>query len=139
MFKFIAKIISLFLLALSVSLDSGGNLAGEGAHTFYFYSKSSSAKMITLSYEQTKDFIYFKNQLKGESVVFYDCKKAKDLLAELNAKLVFKEKGEDFDCEYYYSPQISNAIYLNGKRINLHFCYSKDRVVVGSPLVFGSF
>ena len=139
MLKFIAKLFVFLLFVFSVSIESGGKLKGEGLHTFYFYSKSSSAKIKTLPETQANSFIYLKNSLKGESVTFSSKEGALNLLSQLNAKSVFSEEGTDFYCEYYYSEQIKNYIMLNGKRVNLHLSCNDGLFCLGSPIIFGSF
>ncbi|MBQ7374059.1 MAG: YwmB family TATA-box binding protein [Clostridia bacterium] len=139
MFKLLFKFSVALLFCLCFCLDFGGNLKGEGSHTFYFYNKSSNAKIITLTEEKANYFIYFKNSLKGESVVFYDQKRVNELLNELSAKKVFCESGDDFNCEYYYAEKIDDYIILKGNKINLHVCFTKNGVLVGTPIVFGSF
>ena len=139
MFKLIYKLIIAIAFIFSFCLESGGELKGEGNHTFYFYSKSSQATIKTFSEQQAKQHVYFKNCLKGESVEFFSEDNAKIFIDSLNAKYVFCEFGEDFSCKYYYTDKIQNYVILNGNKINLHLSYSKDVYTVGSPIIFGSF
>ena len=139
MFKILSKIFISILFCLCFLIDGGGNLKGESTHTFYFYSKSSNAKIVTLSEEKASNFIYFKNFLKGESVVFYDENKVFDLLFNLSAKKIFEENGDDFNCQYFYSKKINDYIILKGQKVNLHVCYNNDSILFGYPLVFGSY
>ena len=139
MFKLFFKILVACAFCLCVLIGGGGNLKGEGTHTFYLYNKSSNAKIITLLENSASNFTYFKNDLKGEIVIFYDNQKASALIKNLNAKKVFIESGEDFYCEYYYSKKIRDYIVIDGKKINLHVSYSKDYVLVGTPIIFGGF
>ena len=139
MFKLFCKIFISCCFCLCFLLDCGGSLRGEGLHTFYFYQKSSNAKIITLSNQDSTYFLYFKQFLKGESVIFYDNKKAYELIENLSAKKVFNENGNDFDCEYYFSAKLTDYIILNGKKVNLHVCHLNNYLIVGSPINFGSF
>ena len=139
MLKLLFKIFTAVIFFISLSLDCGGNLKGEGSHDFYLYSKSSQSKIITLSESEADYFFYFKRDLKGECVVFYDIERVENLLLDLSATKIFTEKGEDFYCEYYYSPKISNCLFINGEKVNLHVSYSNNNIRVATPLIFGSF
>ncbi|MBR2336728.1 MAG: hypothetical protein IKA61_02155 [Clostridia bacterium] len=139
MLKIIYKVIVSLIFILSLSLQSGGNLMGEKNHTFYLYSKSSSAKITTLPERDADSFIYLKGCLKGESVEFLSEQNALAFLNNLCAKLVFCETGEDFLCHYYYSEKISDYVIIRGQRVNLHLSCGKGVWTVGSPLIFGSF
>lgn len=139
MIKFFSKIFVGVLFFLSFSVDCGGILKGDGAHYFYLYDDSSLAKTVTLNENSAKYFFYLKGFLKGESVVFNSKERANALIDEYSASLVLCESGKDFYCEYFYSPKIKNFIYIDGKKVNLHFSYSKEKVKVGTPLIFDSF
>ena len=139
MFKFFRKILVAFMLFLAFSVDCGGSLKGDGDHYFYLYDDSSLAKTVKLDEAAASVFFYFKNNLKGESVIFNTAEKANALIKQFSATLVLCESGNDFYCEYFYTPKIKNFIYIDGKKVNLHFSYSKDRVKVGTPLIFDSY
>ena len=83
MLKLLYKIFTLVIFFISLSLDCGGKLKGEGSHDFYLYNKSSQAKIVTLKENEAKYFFYFKRDLKGESVVFYDIERLRTLILDL--------------------------------------------------------
>ena len=139
MVKFFGKIFVGIILFASFSLTYGSAFEGDGDHCFYLYDDSSLAKTVRLDERSAKNFICFKSHLKGESIVFNDKEKAKRLIKEFSATLILCESGKDFYCEYFYSPKIKNFVFVNGKKVNLHFSYSKDNVKVGTPLIFDSF
>ena len=139
MFKILGKLLIIAIFILSFTVDSGGTLKGEGLHSFYLYSNSSSAKIKTLKESNAKNFFYFKNNLKGESVEFFSQEKVDDLLKNLNAVFVFSEEGELFNCAYYYSDEIDEHVTLNGYKINVHVAKTKTSIIVGTPMIFGSF
>ena len=124
---------------ICVTYGIGGNLVGNGKHEFYLLSSSSSAKTILLPENKAKSFIYLKRDLKGESVEFSKIEDAKRLIVNLRAKKILVEKTNDIYCEYFYSPYIPYSVWIKGNRINLHISYGKDKTVVGSPIIFGSF
>ena len=139
MFKFFGRILVAIMVFIGFSVDCGGNLKGEGEHYFYLYDNSSLAKTVKLDEAAASVFFYFKNQLKGESVIFNSAEKANALIEEFCATLVLCESGNDFYCEYFYTPKIKNFVQIDGKKVNLHFSYSNDRIKVGTPLIFDSF
>lgn len=139
MVKFFGKILVGIILFASFSLNCGSVFEGDGERFFYLYDDSSLAKTVRLDELSAKNFVYFKRHLKGESILFNDKEKANRLIDEFSATLIFCESGNDFYCEYFYSPKIKNFVYVNGKKVNLHFSYFKDSVKVGTPLIFDSF
>ena len=139
MFKLLLKIILSILFCLCFLIDGGSFLKVDGLHTFYLYSKSSNAKIVTLTEDKAYYFTYFKNSIKGESVIFYNEEKVIKLISDLSAKKMFCENGENFHCEYYYTDKIDDYVILNGEKINLHVCYLEDYISVGTPIVFGSY
>lgn len=42
-------------------------------------------------------------------------------------------------CEYGYSPLIKNYLVINGKKINVQIVYKDGYVVVGTPVILGSY
>lgn len=139
MFKFFSKILVGVIFFLSFTVDCGGVLKGDGKHYFYLYDESSLAKTITLDENSAKYFFYIKGFLKGESVIFNSKERANALISDYSATLVLCESGSDFYCEYFYTPKINNFVYIDSKKVNLHFSYLKDSVKVGTPLIFDSF
>lgn len=61
------------------------------------------------------------------------------IIKDLNAEMIFCESGEDFYCEYYYSPRLRRFSVINGKKVNLHISYTHAGVGVSSPIAFGAY
>ena len=139
MFKIVFNLFAFIFIFLTISLDSGGNIKGEGNHTFYLYDKSSNAVIKVMQEDDAKQFFYLKNNLKGESVEFFNENSALNLITQLNAQYVFSEKGENFYCKYYYTDEIKDHVTINGHKVNLHLSYGKDVYTIGTPIIFGSF
>ena len=119
----------------------------EGQYTFYLYSQSSNAKIITVNGKSAKEQIKKLRGIKGQSV-FLDYSLmgeqsslnwASGQIASKNATLVFKEEGEWGKSEYYYSPLIANFCVINGNKVNLHMVTNERGISIGSPLLFGSY
>ena len=62
-----------------------------------------------------------------------------EILVKYNAELIFTESIEEGISYYAYSSDIPYVKTINGKKINLHIFIGKEKTVVGSPLIFGSF
>jgi hypothetical protein len=79
-------------------------------------------------------------RINGESCCFIDADfNLNDFFAEYNAKIVQVESTEDQVSYYAFSPQVKYSQRLFGKKVNLHVSVKKDRITVGSPLIYGSF
>ena len=63
----------------------------------------------------------------------------KDLVKKYNAKLVFIEKNGDIVSEYYYSNSLPSKEIINGKKVNLYIAISLEQIVIGSPIIYGSY
>ncbi len=119
----------------------------KGQYTFYLYSQSSNAEIITVNAKKAKEQIKSLKDIKGQSI-FLDyslideqsCLNwASEQIASKNATLVFTEEGEWGKNEYYYSPLIASFCIINGNRINLHVAVNEKGISIGSPLLFGSY
>ena len=126
------------IILLALSTGAGARLKGDGDHAFYLYRASSQRKIIRLSEEDAGSFVYLKSDLKGESVEFSDGKKAEETIETLGAKEVFSESGDVFSNRYFYTPKIREFVIISGKKVNLHLAVG-NKIVLGTPLVFGSY
>ncbi len=78
--------------------------------------------------------------MRGESVSFSgDEGKALALIADLGGEILFTEEGAGVRSYYCYAPTISGGLLLGETFVNLHVAVGKERVVVGSPIIFGGF
>ena len=62
-----------------------------------------------------------------------------EILSRYNAKLIFTERIAEGIGYYAYSERIPYAKTVKNKKINLHIFVGKEKTVVGSPIIFGSF
>ena len=108
----------------------------SGDYTLYVNSNSSNAIMVDLS-DNSYPLVFNKT---GESVCFESSDfELQTLLNKYSAKLIFTEKIEDGICYYAFSPKIKYQKIVNGSKINLHVFIGEGRVVLGAPVIFGSF
>ena len=62
-----------------------------------------------------------------------------NLLEDFSARLVFSESTSTHQIYYAFSPTIRYQKRVKGKKVNLQIAIAKNSVVLGSPLIFGSF
>ena len=116
----------------------------KGVHTYYLYSSSSNAKIISCNISDNLKlgslcvkgeslYLPFQN---GESMVN---EYIEQLLKAYNAKNQVIEKGNFGDGEYYYSNKIPTFVIINGRRVNVHVVKGTSGITIGTPLIFGSF
>ena len=61
------------------------------------------------------------------------------LFLDFNASLLFSEEIDGGINYYAYSPKIKYRTKINGQTINLHVFLGKDKIKVGTPVIFGSY
>lgn len=77
---------------------------------------------------------------KGYERVELDCETNIDnVLQKLRAIIIKKESIGDISIIYAYSPALLKSVELFGERVNLMIARTSSSVVVGSPLIKGSF
>ena len=85
------------------------------------------------------EFFFLKN-IRGESVSLkkenFDLN---EFLSDMNAEVVFVEQTEEMNLYYAYSPNLKYKKIVDGRLVNVQIAIAKERVTVGSPLIFGSF
>ena len=108
---------------------------------FYLDSSSSQAQI-------KKDLAWFEwSKIEGESVEYAILERERsDSLAFARQKCkalggteLFVEDVNGTISIYAFAPKLYEGIELYGKRVNLHVAVRGDRLVVGSPIVFGGF
>ncbi len=124
-----------FALAVGLGVRAGnvsrlGAIAGE--HTYYLDSASSQALVKTrLSFSD----IF---RVRGESVVA-ERGEAESIAERFGAALVATEYAGDAVSYYYTVDAWGGGVLIDGKRVNLHIAVGENRVVVGTPVIFGGF
>ena len=95
---------------------------------------ASSAEFVDVSKRQYA----FYDEIRGESCII-DEMDAEKFFDEFGAKILFTEQTEQQISYYGYCPKIKRSVIICGKRVNVHLSLSKNRAVVGSPIIYGSF
>lgn len=129
--KFFIVVAILIILCYVYWSSADGIELLDGKKTVYLQNSSSLAQIVTT------DGIAFNKT--GISVELEKSIDIDDILTIFNANVVFSETTIEGISYYAYSNQLKYTTIINGKRINLHVHYSNEKVVVGSPIIFGCF
>ena len=96
-----------------------------------YINKTSSVNFILQNDERT----FFK---KGESL-YLEGYSLDDILFFYNAKVKVVEKIEEGTNYYAYSSKLKYNEVIDGKIINLHIFIGKEKIILGFPVIFGSY
>ena len=118
----------------------------SGKYTFYLYSRSSNSKIVSVDASVAKQTRLQLKSVKGQSLRLDREKNNGENLLFINrqlkskrAKLILCESGEWGESSYYFSPLIANWVVIGGKKVNLQVVNTADSIIIGSPIIFGSF
>ena len=134
--KFIVLAVLLLILILnSVQTKSNFSLKDYfdfGELTIYSNYKSEILPNVSMN--------TYKGEVIGESL-FLKNYEADAILKKLNAQIKFLEYIDNLDLSiiYAYSPIISKTVELKNTSINLQIAVANDYLVVGWPMILGSF
>lgn len=126
------------VLAFVCTCERFSALSGEKV----FYLNSASSQGLR---KQTLSFLDLGN-VKGESVRVElngeDSEAfAKRIIKKYNAKLICVERVAGTTSYYAYTPNWSNGVSINGRKVNLHVAFSGNSniCVVGNPIIFDGY
>ncbi len=138
MLKKLGGVISLLIIVLAVMVINAQPVFKDYASEYEVYLNDASSlaeirKVDKLEY-------YFLRGVKGESVTL-SAKgfELESILSDFGARVVFTENLSNATVYYAYSPKIKSQKTVRGEKINLQVAISGERVVLGAPLIFGSF
>lgn len=108
------------------------------ANTYQVYFADSYASSKSLRVD--KNNYKFLSAIKGESVVV-SCEnfKLNQFLNEFGAKIIVTEKIAEGTSYYAYSPKINYLECIYGEKINLQIFVADSYIVLGTPIIYGSF
>lgn len=122
----------------AVSVSKLSEIKGE--RTFFLDSASSQALM------KTELALSDLGRVKGECVSFSInvCEGIRYALSEeiatrYGAEIQFIEECVGVTSFYAYTARWQEFILVDGKPVNLHIAVSKEKCVVGTPIIFGGF
>ena len=131
----LALTFSIFCFFSIWQLNSESNLSKYGNCYETYTVKSTSTSKIVSSDKLKLGNSFLKT---GESLLVLGVS-PKDILEELNAKIIFTENVCGGQNIYAYSNKLKNRIMLNGGVVNLQIFVSSEKTVIGTPMIFGSF
>ena len=124
-----------FALGIGLCVRGGGALkltSLTGEHAYYLDSASSGAIVKT---ELTVwDFF----RVRGESVVM-ESGDPDTIAAAFGGVRVGEERAGDTVSYYYRVAAWGGCMAIGGEAVNLHIAVGENRVVVGTPVIFGGF
>ncbi len=138
MFRKLSGVLALVIVIMSIAVIGVQPVFADYSQSYEVYlgEGSSLAKIIQVD----KPEYYRLANIKGESVrIDAEGFDLDNLLSDFDAEIKFSESVEGREIYYAYSPKIKDALNVRGQRINLQVAIAKEQVVLGSPLIFGSF
>ncbi len=138
MLKRLGAIVCLITAVFGVWASFSQPVFREYADSYEVYLDDDSSLAQTKRVNKLQYF--FLTDIKGESVTVnseeFDLE---DFFNDFDARLKFTESTPDSQIYYAYSPKVKRVKRVKGQNVNLHVVVCKERVVLGSPLIFGSF
>lgn len=152
-FIFVAFIIC-FIIAGYCKYDAVTFAIGESANPKYYfyvslnseiedchYTKNGNGGIICLNSSELKLLNNFDiDTLYGESVKFKcDDKTFADLIKKYKISVVNEEKFEDFISIYGYNSSFGKPVNIHDKNVNVQMVKRGDEIIVGFPIILGSY
>jgi len=105
---------------------------------FTLYIQSNSSNCV---FRKVTSFEYlFRVNVFGESCsIEKERFSLEDFLQDFSAQIVLVEEINGLTSYYAYSKDIRYLQVVNGKKVNLHVAVGEDSVVLGTPIIYGSF
>lgn len=142
----------LFLSAMVIGLTNGTKLP-QGASEMQVYSAIQPG-IESLDYvDEMSNFNiyhYFDNMVGindssldntlGVAYIYpKDSTNAENIIDKLNAKIQFTEELQDGITYYGYCKGLDKCVEIDDKQINVQIVSNKDNIIVGFPLIMGSY
>lgn len=101
---------------------------------------SGSGKIISTNSDDACDIKdYVKGEVYGESICIkgtYD--DFLNITKKMNIKVVMKEQFDNLTSIYGFG-RFGESVCVNGKLVNIQIAYSGDYIVIGCPVILGSY
>lgn len=91
------------------------------------------------------DFIYASHNLPSEDILYYEarfCGKENEILeifSDLNINFLFRERVDDIDILYGYSPFFKMSCNVAGKKVNFQIAVKEEKITVGYPMIYSGY
>lgn len=149
--KFIIFIIFLLCFIAGIESENSGPaiLIFEGNFSLYGvgYSEVKSEKIdcgsgliLSVQSNKAKELLNsFKGEIYGMSVELKEEMKIEEILNIIKAKIVKKERVAGREIYYCYSNNNSDYVVDCGKKINYQIAINNEKIIIGTPLILGSY
>lgn len=138
--KLLIVIVVFFILLSSTSVENSFSLNDyfSGDYTAYSHQKISKESVFLGSCYMTANKVDLK-KVVGESVVLKNYE-ASQILKTLKAKIVSSEfLDTGASVIYAYSYLVPRSVKVQNKKVNLQVAIYDDHIVLGWPVILGSF
>ncbi|MBQ9117910.1 MAG: YwmB family TATA-box binding protein [Clostridia bacterium] len=130
----------LFLCRFSaLQSDLAGCLEGRGADSSSYFIHSPTC----FAREKEQLSLFDLPFIQGEKVVYLlkkgETGTAETILAAFDAYDVWTEEIDGTTSYYAASEKLPKKVTVGGRTVNLHIAVKADRVVVGTPIIFGGY
>lgn len=130
--KIIYLSFAIFLIMFMWTVNSTTNKISSNARVQVFlYSNSSNCEIIT-----EKGINFFK---KGECYQIENEEDIQKIIEFYDAKIKLIEKIEEGTNIYAYSKNLKYSEKIGGEIINLHIFIGKNKTIIGTPFIYGSY
>ena len=116
----------------------------EKAQNILLYSMSDSSKNDRIVKNGCYLFVYsnkqiFCNPKFKQGMISGDKEKYFEIIKMLNLKNIYTEKIGDIIATYGYSCGFGDFRYVNNHKINIQIVLSNEKILFGSPMIYGSY
>ena len=63
----------------------------------------------------------------------------KSLIKKLDATLICEESVKEVKSFYFYTKSLSKNEIIKGEKVNLQIAISKEKIVIGTPIIYGGY
>ena len=139
----VAVFLSLGLIALSSAFSlqtilSKVNGAQAYSATYFINSPTCFARekenlsLLDLPFVQGEKATYLVDKDEGQGF-------AQKALVALSARVLWTEEVDGVVSYYAYSDSLSKSVLVSGEKVNLHIAVKENRIVIGTPIIFGGY
>ena len=86
----------------------------------------------------SRESYFSTDKIYGESIVV-DGLSVDAIFKEFDANIIKVEQVDNITCYYGYTSRLPYEIKLFGDKVNLHVAVDGDKIILGTPLIFGSY
>ena len=108
----------------------------EGISEIYFVENIDGKQEYVL---KNKDNLGNSEVNKAEGIIIVFDEECDVVLNSLDADIIKRERVEEIEILYCYTPLFSDFIFLEGKQVNVQIIERQNQIVAGFPLILSGF